>query len=52
MGAVKETVPSPGGVWIREALDGHRRVVDAQDTELRHHLPGTDSVPLPARDQR
>lgn len=40
VGTVDETAPSLGVVWIREALDGYRRMVPTQDTELRYHLPG------------
>lgn len=40
VGTVDETAPSLEVVWIREALDGYRRMVPTQDTELRYHLPG------------
>lgn len=39
VGTVEETVPSLGMMWGRETLDGYRRMVHTQDTELRHHLP-------------
>ncbi len=65
VGTVDETAPSLGVVWIREALDGYRRMVPTQDTELRYHLPGPSrtgaeagfrpgaaSVTLPACDRR
>lgn len=38
VGTVDETAPSLGVVWIHEALDGHRRMVPTQDTELRRHI--------------
>jgi hypothetical protein len=40
VGTVDETAPSLAVVWIREALDGYRRMVHTQNTELRYHLIG------------
>lgn len=40
VGAVEETAPSLGVVWIREGLDGYRRLVSTQEVELRRHVPG------------
>ncbi|MEX5258525.1 hypothetical protein, partial [Kocuria arenosa] len=41
VGTVEETAPNLDVLWIREAVDGHRRMVHAQDAELRYHPPGT-----------
>jgi hypothetical protein len=37
VGTVEEAAPALGVVWIREALDGYRRMIHTQDTELRYH---------------
>jgi hypothetical protein len=35
VGTVEETAPSLGVVWIREGLDAYRRMIHAQENELR-----------------
>lgn len=39
VGTVEEVAPDLGVVWIREVVDGYRRLVHAQDTELRYPRP-------------
>ncbi|MHC5560656.1 hypothetical protein [Kocuria sp. U4B] len=43
VGTVEEAAPSLGVVWIREGLDGYRRMIHAHDdTELRSSEPSPD----------
>lgn len=39
LGTVEESCPALGVVWLHEAGDGYRRMIHAQDTELRRHVP-------------
>ncbi|MEX5258430.1 hypothetical protein, partial [Kocuria arenosa] len=41
VGTVEETAPNLDVLWIREDVDGYRRMIHTQDTELRYHRPGT-----------
>lgn len=37
LGTVEEVCPALGVVWVHEAGDGYRRMIHAQDAELRRH---------------
>ncbi len=37
LGTVEEVCPALGVVWVHEAGDGYRRMLHAQDAELRRH---------------
>ena len=36
-GTVEQVCPALGVLWVHEAGDGYRRMLHAQDAELRHH---------------
>lgn len=38
LGTVEEVCPALGVVWVHEAGDGYRRMIHAQDAELRRHV--------------
>lgn len=36
---VEQACPTLGVVWLHEAGDGYRRLINTQDSELRRHAP-------------
>ncbi|MFF0903799.1 UNVERIFIED_CONTAM: hypothetical protein RF653_09000 [Kocuria sp. CPCC 205316] len=44
VGTVEQVAPALEVAWIHEIPGGYRRLVHAQDADLRHHLPRNGAV--------
>ena len=47
VGIVELAAPALGVLWIRDALDGYRRMLHLHDAVLRYHLPAEPRRPAP-----